>query len=254
MTTRTPKTKAPPASERGRHHRHNDDRTIAVTLDRIEQTELTASERDVLAQAGETSKRLGAGAHLDEWLSLTPAVRIIRHLAMKLNHVNRPEGRGYAESFGQLMQRHGLDKFDKTTITALLWLDDDPQRMTILREIRESMSPGERARLNSPISARQRVEKVLKARASGTEEKQKDSPVKLLKDEIARLKRELAEAQAKLAHDGSPFDLKRDSADAIGAVFPNHIPESKFDQIVKTAKQRYRDKRRKTPPPPTPAG
>jgi hypothetical protein len=180
-------------------------------------------------------------------------VRIIRHLAMKLNHVNRPEGRGYAESFGQLMQRHDLAKFDGTTITALLWLDDDPQRMRILREIRESMTPGQRARLNSPISARQRVERVLKARASGTEEKQKDSPFALLKRKVAELERALAETQEKLARrdGGSLFDLKSDSADAIGIVFPNHISESKFDAIVKAAKQRYRDKRRR---PPTPAG
>jgi hypothetical protein len=251
--TQTRKKAAPPARNRGRRHRHNDDRSIVMTLDNIEQTELTVGERDELARARETSERLGAGAHLDEWLSLTPAVRIIRHLAMKLNHVNRPEGRGYAESFGQLMQRHDLDKFDKTTITALLWLDDDPQRMTILREIRESMSQGERARLNSPISARQRVEKLLKARAAGTEDKHKDSPVTLLKRKVAELERDLAETQAKLARrdDGSLFDLKSDTADTIGMVFPDHISEGKFDAIVKAAKQRYRDKRRK---PPTPAG
>jgi hypothetical protein len=60
--------------------------------------------------------------------------------------------------------KNGLPKhctWPKTTITALLWLDDDPERMRILREIRESMTSGERARLNSPISARQRVEKVV---------------------------------------------------------------------------------------------
>ena len=133
---------APPARQRGRRRDHDDARNIALTLDNIEQTELTVSERDVLARAGETSKRLGAGAHLDEWLTLTPAVRIIRHLAMKLNHVNVPEGRGYAETFGQLMQRHGLDKFDKTTITALLWLDDDPERARILKEIRGEHDAG----------------------------------------------------------------------------------------------------------------
>jgi hypothetical protein len=250
---RTSQTKAPPTREGGLRLHHGDDRSIAMTLGNLEQSELTASERDVLAQAGESARRLGAGAHLDDWLTLTPAVRIIRHLAMKLNHLNRPEGRGYVQSFGQLMQRHGLDKFDKTTITALLWLDDDPQRMSILREIRESMTPGERARLNSPITARQRVEKVLKARVNGTEEGQKDSPVKKLKDEIAKLKRDLAVAQEKLARkdDGSLFDLKLSTPDEIGAVFPGHISESKFDAIVKAAKQHYRDKRRKAQ---TPAG
>lgn len=218
-----------------------------MSLEIIEQTELTLSERDVLAQASETSKRLGAGAHLDEWLTLTPAVRIIRYLAMKLNHVNRPEGRGYAESFGQLMQRHGLGEFDKTTITALLWLDDDPERMRILREMRESMSPGERARLNSPISARQRVEKILKARERGTEERQKDSPVTLLKRKNAELERELAEAQAKLARrdDGSLFDLRHDTGDDIGRAIADVISESKFDSIMRSAKTRYKEKKQK---------
>ena len=206
-----------------------------MTLDNIEQSELTASQREVLAQAAEASKRLGAGAHLDDWLTLTPAVWIIRHLAMKLNHVNRPEGRGYAKSFGQLMQRHGLHIFDKTTITALLWLDDDPERMRILREIRDSMKPGERARLNSPISARQRVEKVLKARAKGTEESQKDSPVTLLKRKVAELERDLAETRAKLARkdDGSLFDLKHDSAGNIVAAIIGNIGPDKAATIGK---------------------
>src|SRR5262245_42584362 len=106
------------ALKHGRRQSHDAKCIIAMMLENIERTELTVSERDVLAEAGESARRLGAGAHLDEWLTLTPAVRIIRYLAQKLNHVNRPEGRGYADSFGELMQRHGLDKFDKTTITA----------------------------------------------------------------------------------------------------------------------------------------
>jgi hypothetical protein len=247
MIHSTRKTKVPPARERGRHRRHDDDRSIALTLDNIEQTELTVSERDVLEQASETCKRLGAGAHLDEWLSLTHAVRIIRHLAMKLNHVNRPEGRGYAESFGQLMQRHGLDKFDKTTITALLWLDDDPERMRILREVRESMTPGERVRLNSPISARQRVEKVLKARDTGTEDRQRDSPVTMLKRKVAELERNLAEAQARLARkdDGSLFDLKNDGTEDIVAAMLANVSSHKAEAIAKALAEAVKKKRQR---------
>jgi hypothetical protein len=242
----TPKTKVPPARHRERHQRHDDDWNVALTLDNIEQTELTASERDVLARASETGRRLGAGSHLDEWLTLTPAVRIIKHLAMKLNHVNRPEGRGYAESFGQMMQRHNLHIFDKTTITALLWLDDDSQRMAILKEIRESMTPGERARLNSPISARQRVEKVLKAREQGTEEKQKDSPVTLLKRKVAELERALAETQAKLARkdDGSLFDLKADSVEDIAAAIAANLHEGKAAALAKALPEAIKGRKR----------
>jgi hypothetical protein len=235
----TPKTKVPPARHRERHQRHDDDWNIALTLDNIEQTELTASERDVLARASETGRRLGAGSHLDEWLTLTPAVRIIKHLAMKLNHVNRPEGRGYAESFGQMMQRHNLHIFDKTTITALLWLDDDPQRMAILKEIREAMTPGERARLNSPISARQRIEKVLKAREQGTEERQKDSPVTLLKRRLAELERELAEAQA-----NSLFDLRADSVEDIAAAIAANLHEGKAAALAKALPEAIKGRKR----------
>ena len=224
-----------------------------MTLENIEQTELTVSERSVLADDRERFKRLGAGAHLDDWLAFIPGLRIRRHLAMKLNHVNRPQGRGYVETFAQIMQHDGLGGMDKTSVSALLWLDDESERMSILREIRESMTVGERARLNSPISARQRVEKVLKARERGTEERQKDSPVTLLKRKVAELERDLAEARAKLARkdDGSLFDLRNDPADEIGEVFPGHVSESKFDAIVRAAKQHYRDKRRKAQ---TPAG
>src|SRR5262249_26982852 len=70
----------------------------------------------------------------------------------------------------QCFKRDGIDTDDKsamTTMTAVLWLHDRPERMSILREIRDAMTPGERARLNSPISAPQRVDKILKARAKG---------------------------------------------------------------------------------------
>ena len=205
-----------------------------MTLDNIEQNELTVSERDVLANDRERWKRMGAGSHLDEWLSFGAGLMIRRHLAMKLAHTNRPEGRAYNEHLSALMVSHGFYSAKETknsgiklTMTAVLWLHDEPERLAVLREIRQTLTPGERARLNSPISARQRVERLLKARAAGTEDKHKDSPVTLLKRKVAELERDLAETQAKLARrdDGSLFDLKSDTAETIGMVFPDHISE-----------------------------
>ena len=57
---------------------------------------------------------------------------------------------------------------DRTSISAVLWLGDDPERMKVLRELREAMTPGQRSRLNSPITARQRVEAILQARRTAT--------------------------------------------------------------------------------------
>ena len=58
----------------------------------------------------------------------------------------------------------------KSTFTAVLWFYDDEKleerRREILEEIRRNMTPGQRARFNSPISAQQRV---LVARVTRTE-------------------------------------------------------------------------------------
>src|SRR5437867_1937423 len=42
---------------------------IAMTIEQIKQTDLTIGERDRLDRDVELIKRLGAGAHLDEWLA-----------------------------------------------------------------------------------------------------------------------------------------------------------------------------------------
>lgn len=156
-----------------------------LSVDTIKQTELTPSEREVLARDRERWLRMSGGGHLDDWLAYGDGLMIRRRLAMRLSYVNSPEGKGYARAFKELMKADGLDTMDKTSISAVLWLHDDAERLNTLREIRESMTPGERSRLNSPISARQRVEKELKARAGGAEGNLRSSPVTIYKQRIA---------------------------------------------------------------------
>jgi hypothetical protein len=69
-----------------------------------------------------------------------------------------------AQALATLMRLDRLHTMDKTSVSAMLWLYDDPKRMATLREIRDTMTVGERARLNSPISVRQRVEKISRRR------------------------------------------------------------------------------------------
>ena len=78
--------------------------------------------------------------------------------------------------------------------------------MKVLRELREAMPPGQRSRLNSPITARQRVEAILQARRHGVEESVKTSPVALLKEAMVEQAREIVELKQKLAkhEQGSP--------------------------------------------------
>jgi hypothetical protein len=94
----THETAGPPARERGRH-RHDDHRgrMTAMTIDTIKQTDLTVSERQVLDDDRERWRRMGSGAHLDDWLAYGPGLLIRRRLAMRIAYVNRPEGKGYVQ-------------------------------------------------------------------------------------------------------------------------------------------------------------
>ena len=206
-----------------------------MQIDTIKQTELTQSEREVLKEDAARWKRMGAGSHLDDWLSYFPGLAIRRRLAMRLAFTNKPEGKGYAQAFGELMKADGLfDPAVKTSFTAVLWLGDDPERMQILRELREAMTPGQRSRLNSPITARQRVEAILQARRHGVEESVKASPVALLKHQIVEQAREIAELQHKLAKqaDGSLFDFKHHNADDIASAIVGNLSAHKAKNLA----------------------
>jgi hypothetical protein len=81
------------------------------------------------------------------------------------------------------------------------------------------MTPGQRSRLNSPITARQRVETILQARQDGVDEETvRASPVALLKEQLTARDGELAKHS-----DGSLFDLKHDSADDIALAIVNDL-------------------------------
>lgn len=214
-----------------------------MQIDAIKHTDLTQSERDVLKDDATRWRRMGAGGHLDDWLAYQSGLEIRRRLALRLAFTNKPEGKGYSQAFAQLMKADGLDTMDKTSITAVLWLGDDPERMRVLRELRDAMTPGQRSRLNSPISARQRVEQIMKARGAGNEETMKTSPVALLKKQIAERDRKIAELEQRLARsDGSLFDLKNDRAEDIAATIIGNVGDSRAKGIASAITARLKKK------------
>jgi hypothetical protein len=212
-----------------------------MAIEDIKHKELTQSERDVLKADRERWRRMGSSAHLQDWLDYYPGLDIRRRLAQRLAFTNRPAGKGYVLAYSQLMRDDGFDTDDKTLMSqmsAVLWLRDDPEREKILREILAALTPGQRSRLNTPIAARQRVMALLKAREGGSEDKFKQSPVRIYKEQIAEQNREIAHLKEQLAaaeNETSLFDLKRDSAGQIIRVFtdPTAISEGKATTIAR---------------------
>lgn len=218
-----------------------------MSIENIKRDELTASEREVLEEDKKRWRRMGTGAHLDEWLAYGPGIAIRRRLAMRLAVTNRPEGKAYIGYYNELLRDDGFNTKDgklMSSLTAVQWLQEDAERLNILREVRETMTPGERSRLNSPISAKQRVLAVLKAREGGTEDKLKTSPVAILKRSLVEREHKIAHLEEQLAASGagSLFDLKHDSAEDIGTVIATNVSETKARSIAKAITEKLRAK------------
>jgi hypothetical protein len=200
----------------------------------ILQAELTEHDRKILIEDTERSKRLGAGQHLDDHLAFIPGLQIRRRLAMRLAHSNAPIGGRYAEEFSDLMQHGSIVHMNSTSVTALLWLGDDPKRLALLKEIRDGMTPGQRSRLNSPISAKQRVQNALKERtASAGGVEKKESPLAACRAALAARDREIAALKARLERESaSLFDLKLDTAANIAATIVGNTSSHRAKAIA----------------------
>jgi hypothetical protein len=139
--------------------------------------DLDAEDRKTLAEDRKRMERLSKGSQLDDWLAFGPGLLIRRRLAKNiagLAETDLAKGHRYSRAFKEQMEMDGLydrtTKSDvmKSTLTAVLWFYDDEKqeerRREVLEEIRRNMTPGQRARFNSPISAQQRVLDELRTR------------------------------------------------------------------------------------------
>jgi hypothetical protein len=251
-----PQKDAAPAARNSQSRHHGKHLGALAMKIENELANLTQSERGVLAQDKERWIRMGAGAHLDDWLAYGAGLLLRRRMGMHMANTNAPEGKNYASAFAALLKADGLDSMDKQSISAVLWLHSEPERMAALRQIRDGMKVGERARLNSPISARQRVDNFLKAKAEGQEqaggsskEPNGTSPFAKLKEQNADLQRKIAELENKLAavdqRDGSRFDLHHDTVDTIAEIITKCVSPGRAKNIASAITKQL--KKAKTP-------
>ncbi len=159
-------------------------RVLAMPIRSVHDS-LESDQREILAADRKRWKHMGAGGHLSDWMAFLPGMELRRAMAMKIARTNKPEGKGYTGALAALMMRDGL--YDETTTTqpakesfsAVLWFSEPPHRRQILQEIMRDMTPGQLARFNSPITARQRVKAIVIER--GLEEPPKQRATHIVK-------------------------------------------------------------------------
>jgi hypothetical protein len=217
----------------------------AADLERmLNPTELAQLERDA-----EMWRKLGSGAHLDEILGMSESFWKLRTVTAL--RVNADKGRRFNTAYSKVLTTH-FPHFPDGWITDVLWLTNRafPERMETLVKIREDMTPGERARLNAPGSARQRVRLAMEAAdakqaaKAGVEIKKKPTPVQARDEIIRKLNEKVAQLERRT--DGSLFDLKHDTSEAISTVIASTISESRWRDIVKRTNAAFK-KRQQAP-------
>jgi hypothetical protein len=62
-------------------------------IEDIKRTELTPSEREVLEEDRKRWRRMGTGAHLDEWLAYGPGIAAVWSKLLSRRHLNRKRPR-----------------------------------------------------------------------------------------------------------------------------------------------------------------
>ena len=223
---------------------------------------LPAELRQRLERDAERAKRMVGGGHLQDWLDYEVSFWGIRTEAMRIAHVNRPEGRGYSEAHGQLMAHYGLNHLDGGTVSAVLWLTDQREktksgdlhltRKEILDGILKSLTPGQRSRLASPITARQRVQKriaELAANESATDDAKIEKPLSKLKQTehmLAKALQEKHHLEEQLKRgDQSLFDLRQTPPKEIAFVIVENVSEGRWRDLKKFADEGYKRKRQK---------
>lgn len=247
---RRTKKMAASSTPHGRRRRHDESwKGAIVMIIEAELEQLSESQRKMLKEDAKRWARIGAGAHLDDWLAFGPTLHLLRGIAMRAAHANTPQGRRYSFAFSELLESEGFKGMERNTISAVLWLHDDKARIDELNAIRSVMTPGQRSRLNSPISARKRIEASINAReitkareangnhADAPESEIKLSPMAKLKNELADLRREKAnlerEYNALKKNDGSLFDLKRDKIADIVGIMTTAISPRRAEDIAR---------------------
>jgi hypothetical protein len=182
--------------------------------------------------AEEAEDRIRRGAHWTDWMYVADGFAVGRAKAMRAAGTNQPYGKAYTRAFGDWMKERPWareDRIDKGTRSNLLWAADHRSE---IEGWRETLTQGERARMNHPTTLRRKFEA-----AHRVVDKDPNAPKKeTSRDALVRENAELWDKNKKLEHrleagDGSLFDLRRDSVEAIVDTIAGNVPLGRFESL-----------------------
>ena len=199
----------------------NTEPTVDRLADREAQKEALAAEAD---------ERIRRGAHWADWRFIADGLDVGRAKAMRAAGTNKPYGKAYTRAFGDWMaERPWAKNLDKPTRNHLFWVAD---HLSEIEAWRETLAQNERARLNHPTALKRRYDAAHKVAAVDPKAPKKETS----REALVRENEDLWTKVKKLEHqiqsgDGSLFDLRRDSIEAIVNTIAGVIPLGRFQSL-----------------------
>jgi hypothetical protein len=192
-------------------------------IERAIQNDVSAEERALIERGRDLTHQKVEGHDLDNWITIGRAHNVHIRLALRLAQTNKRSGQLYSKYLSEIMEHHGIDRNDKTLkgiLTALAFICDEQhsERLEVLAEARSKMTPGEKAKLASPHTARILIKNLLDEKSGYEPAPKAPTQLAVLKQENAELKRQNEHLQERLASSEtqeSLFDWERDRVNDI---------------------------------------
>ena len=149
----------------------DDDSHLPAIVEEPERLDEEAADMALIEKGAALLTKLGSGAHLYHWIDeVGPSAEALRRTAMRRSFSPRPDGRRYNTEMGALLDSHPVYRDLKHEVTKVLWLRDDPERLSLLTYLLAKMSPRRRVQINLPTSAYALINRHMKQQdhAAGT--------------------------------------------------------------------------------------
>jgi hypothetical protein len=190
----------------------------------------TESEARKEALAAEADGRIQRGAHWSDWMYIADGFAVGRDKAMRVAGTNRPFGKAYTRAFAEWAStKPWVKNYDKGTRSNLLWCADHRSEVEAWRE---TLAQNERAKLNHPTNLKRRYDAAHALRgARDPAAPKKETKVEALTRENEALWSKNKSLERRAESDGSLFDLRRDSIEAIVDVIAGNVPLGRFQSL-----------------------
>jgi hypothetical protein len=206
-----------------------DDENTEGPMDRAAENE---AHKEKLAEEG--YERIKGGSHWRDWRFIADGFAVGRTKAYRMVGTNNQNDPRYKRAFKAWMdERPWARSIDKATRNHLFWVADNHSEIDAWRE---TLAQNERDKLNHPTTLKRKFDAAHRLGVKDPNAPKKETTREALLREIEAKDTEIKELKHRVQQmlddgEGSLFDLKRDSVEAIVDTISGNVSIGRFDSL-----------------------